>query len=170
MRGEEVLDLELVALVTAQQVGDVGIDRCLLMDKVLAHLFHIGVEELLDGLAGATGQHTGNLLEVMRDVRQAAVEVVVVRAQQVRHQPLHGCALDGCQRGDVAVVAVHLANEQEELRVDAVLGTHLRYRLVAKSHGDAKVRQREQQLRLRRDKCRQVDVLVVKIVVHFGET
>ena len=166
VRLQEILYFEIVFSFTTKQMADVRINGSLLVAEVLAHILNVGIEEFYYRLAGTLGQQGGNLLEVMSDVGQTPVEVVVVRAQQVGNQTLHWCAAKRCGRWGIVIVAVDLANEQEELRVNTMLMAHLRYRLVAKAHRYAEVRQSEQQLWLCSHQRRQVVVLVVMIVIH----
>ena len=115
-----------------------------------------GIKELLDGLTGTRWQHVGNPCQVPLDVWQPTVQVIVVRAHQVRDKVAHGRAFYHCLRWRIVVVAIHLRDKQKKLGSHTVLTAHLRYGFVAKPQWNAKVRECEQQLRLRCHQCRQV--------------
>ena len=146
----------IVARLVVEQPGDVRINSVFLMGKVCPHLVHVGIKELLDGLTGTRRQHVGNPCQVPLDVWQPAVQVIVVRAHQVRDKVAHGRAFYHCLRWRIVVVAIHLRDKQEKLGSHTMLTAHLRYGFVAKPQWNAKVRQCEQQLRLRCHQCRQV--------------
>ena len=103
------------------------------------HLIDIGVEETFNSLASLFGQQRSNFLEMLPNVWKPAVEVIVVRAQQVGYKSIHGGAHDSALRWQVGIVAVDLAYEQEELRIDIIIAAYLLDCLVAKSHWNSKV-------------------------------
>ena len=101
-------------VLSLEQAADVGIYDILLVLEVLTHFIEIGLEESFYRLSGTLWQHRRNLVEVMSNVWQTAVEVIVVRAQQIGHQALHGSAHELPLRRQIAVVAVYMADEEEK--------------------------------------------------------
>ena len=96
------------------QTFDVGENRLFLVLEMVFHLGLVVAEETLQDVLVALGARLGDAVKVLFDVGDALVEVVAVGGNQVRHEQAHVGVLQLLHRGQVAVVGIDVANQEEE--------------------------------------------------------